>query len=92
MKRTWKSSAKTLVRAGAIGIARAVARNAWVKRSARSLLGRVPALERRVDRLLGRAEPLPPRRMHVPQDSSDLSPLTRTAYEDVQRHFKSRKP
>lgn len=91
MKRTWKSAVKGAVRAAAIGVARAVARNPYVKRTARGLLGRIPVFERRVNRLIGRPEPLAPRRMHVPQDSADLSPLARAAYQDLKRHFKARK-
>ena len=92
MKRTPNTILKGVVRAGALPLARAVARHAVVKRLARSLLGRVPVLERRIDALIGRAPPLPPRRMHVPQDIADLSPSTQACYQELKRHFESRKP
>lgn len=92
MTRNPKTILKGVVRAGALPLARAVARRAVVKRLARFLLGRVPALERRIDALIGRAPPLPPRRMHVPQDSADLSPSTQMFYQELKRHFENRKP
>ena len=62
-----------------------------LKNLARVLLGRMPTLERRVRTLLGRDVVLPPRRMHVPLDSKDLSPETQALYEESKRHFDRRK-
>ena len=70
---------------------RAAARHEGVKRVARALLCRMPALERRVKMLLARPVPLPPRRMHVPLDSKDLSPTTRLLYQELKSHFETRK-
>jgi len=44
-----------------------------------------------VHAMLTRPEPLPPRRMHVPLDSNDLSPATQAAYDELKRRFKARK-
>lgn len=87
-----KAFFKRMARAVALPLARAVARLGPVKRLARAVLRRMPALETRLDALIGRAAPLPPRRMHVPQDSQDLSPATRVFYEELKRHFENRKP
>ncbi len=62
-----------------------------LKNLARVMLGRMPALERRVRTLLGRDVTLPPRRMHVPLDSKDLSPATQAHYEELKRHFDRKK-
>ena len=95
MKRRMKSIVKGLLRSVAMPMARAVARYGPVKRTARALLRRMPGLERRVDGMLGRTAglpPLPPRRVHVPQDGSDLSPATEAYYRELKRHFERRKP
>ena len=91
MNRGLRSILKRLVRGTALPLARVAARNAAVKRLARGLLGRVPALERRLDTMIGRTPPLPPRRMHVPLASDDLSPAAQAAYQELKRHFGTRK-
>lgn len=91
MSRGPRAVLKSAVRAAVVPLARMAARNALLKRLARALLGRMPALRRRVHAHLTRPEPLPPRRMHVPLDSNDLSPETQAAYDELKRRFKERK-
>lgn len=92
MKRATTAALKKIARATALPVARAMARHKNLKQLARTLLGRVPALEKRVDALIGRTPLPPPRPMHVPQDSNDLSPATQVFYEELKRHLKIRKP
>ena len=91
MSRSPRAILKSAVRAAVVPLARVAARNALLKRLARALLGRMPALRRRVHAILTRPEPLPPRRMHVPLDSNDLSPATQAAYAELKRRFEARK-
>lgn len=91
MSRRMKAALKRAGHVLLVPLARQVARRPRLKRLARSLLGRIPALGKRINAMIGRTEPLPPRRMHVPQDSADLSPLTRAAYDELRRRFQARK-
>lgn len=91
MSRGLTAVLKNAVRAAVVPLARVALRHALLKRLARALLGRMPALRRRVHAILTRPEPLPPRRMHVPLDSNDLSPATQAAYDELKRRFKARK-
>lgn len=83
--RVLKGAARTL--------ALPVARHAMYHRHLRWLGGALlgPALKHRLKALVARHEPLPPRRMHVPLDSADLSPSTQAFYQELKRHFKARK-
>lgn len=68
-----------------------MARQRHVKRLTQALLGRVPAFARLLAALADPSAALPPRRMHVPLDSNDLSPATHALYQELKRHFESRK-
>lgn len=92
MTRALASILRRAVRALVLSVARQAARHRQLRRLARVLLGRMPALERRVRAWVVRDAPLPPRRMHVPLDSNDLSPATQALYEELKRHFDRRKP
>jgi len=82
---------KGALRALVLPVVRQAARHRQLRRLARVLLDRMPALERRVRAVLFRDAPLPPRRMHVPLDSDDLSPATQALYKELKRHFDRRK-
>jgi hypothetical protein len=82
---------KRAVRTLALPVAHQAARHRQLRRLARVLLGRMPALERRVRALVFRSAPQPPRCMHFPLDSDDLSPATQALYEELKRHFDRRK-
>lgn len=85
--RNWK----TVARAAALGLGRPLRRLPRVKRLARALLDRFPALQTQVHRLLHRTDTLQPRRPHVPQDVNDLSPATQALYQELKHHFETRK-
>lgn len=91
MTRTLASSLKRAARALVLPVARQAVRYRQLRRVARVLLGTMPALEQRLRALVVRDAPLPPRRMHVPLDSKDLSPETQALYEKLKRHFDRRK-
>lgn len=91
MTRSLASILKRALRALILPAARQAVRHRQLRRLARVLLGRMPALERRVRAVVFRDAPLPPRRMHVPLDSNDLSPATQALYKELKRHFDRRK-
>lgn len=90
MKTYLKNQARRAVRAVVLPSARLAMRNMVLKRFARMLLHRLPGLRRGFDAMVGRAQPLPPRRMHVPLDSADLSPAAKACYDELKRHFETR--
>jgi hypothetical protein len=61
-----------------------------LKRLARFGLEQLPWLQRRIHTWLHRLDEIPPRRPHVPQDISDLSPATETLYLELRQHFGAR--
>ena len=68
-----------------------VVRRPRVKRLARIVLDRVPALQTRLRAWVHRAPVAPPRRYHVPLDKHDLSTAVGAAFEELQRHVKGGK-
>lgn len=81
-----KSAARALI----LAAARQAERRPHLKRLGRALLVPVPAFGRRVRAIAALNAPLPPRRMHVPLDSNDLSPATQALYRELKSHFERR--
>lgn len=82
------SRLKRAARALVLPVAHKAAQYGPLKRLMHVLLGQ--ALRRRLRAMVVHGEPLPPRRMHVPLDSNDLSPATQAHYQELKRHFESR--
>jgi hypothetical protein len=86
-KRLLKGAVHVLV----LPIARTVLRSRHLTSLARLALGRIPGFRQRLRAFLGSSKPLPPRRMHVPSDSNDLSPAMQAHYQELKRYFDARK-
>lgn len=81
-----------LVRTTVIAVARLVAPYPSLRRGALRILHGMPWLARRVSAILQGPLAAPPRRLHVPMDSGDLSPRVAALYRELQHHRNDRRP